>query len=117
MERWAVTAAHRKFGIGLNLRRTGPEAQAHSRYSSGIKLINCLGFGIPSISNEEAGYTEIGDGCTLYCDDNRDCGRLVAKLQTDADLYEALSRNALARGQDYSIDRAVAKYRALLTSL
>ena len=117
MSQTDVISAHRKIGIGLNLRSEHPDATAHAKLSSGIKLINCLGFGIPSISNTEAGYIEIGDGCTIYCDNNSECGRLISFLQDEPEYYATLAKNAAALGQEFTIGKTVERYRALLKSL
>ena len=61
-----IRQLYRRIGIGLNLRRRACGYEQHVASNSGIKLINCCGFGIASVSEPEPAYLEIGDGCTIF---------------------------------------------------
>jgi hypothetical protein len=134
-----VTRAFRQTGIGLNYRgkegvqkmvqsRIKPVYRKHSKrvandmsafhitINSGIKLINCIGYGIPSISDHEPAYGEFGEGCTIYSD-IRSCAKWVRALQNDNDLYMHLRKNCLAKASLFHIDAIVKRYRRLLLSL
>jgi hypothetical protein len=84
--------------------------------NSGIKLINCIGFGIPSISNDEPAYHEIGEDCTLFTDLEH-CADKVYQLQTDCQLYRAMRENCLHKASSFHISSIVCKYKALIKSL
>jgi len=141
MTRQDVVKAHRRIGIGLNFRnknaffeqawpsleqlaRTVKERRRmernmynfHLAVNSGIKLINCIGFGTPSISGDEPAYHEIGEECTIFTN-TRHCARWVKELKNDADLYLDLRKRCLRKASKYHIDVIVEKYRTLLKSL
>jgi len=88
----------------------------HLALNSGIKLINCLGFGIPSISTDEPAYREIGEECTLFSS-VRSCGKWIRKLQSEKDFYLEMRRRCLERARIFHIDNIVEKYKMLLKSL
>jgi hypothetical protein len=112
----AVWQAYRKTGVGLNLRIPGRKHEFHVAINSGIKLINCMGYGIPSISSDEPAYREFGDDCTIFSTP-KGCAKWVKALQSDDDLYHELRRNCLRRAPQFHIDSSVAKYQSLLQSL
>jgi hypothetical protein len=112
-----VISAHRRIGVGLNIRAKGLRKYAHHmEINSGIKLINCIGFGIPSISNDEPAYHEIGEDCTLFTDLEH-CADKVYQLQTDSQLYRAMRDNCLHKASSFHISSIVCKYKALIKSL
>lgn len=126
MQRPAVVAVHRKIGIGLNFRRKRSPvfAPAHQRLlgrfhveiNSGIKLINCLGFGTPSISEREPAYLEIAPDCTLFSTAQK-CAQWVRALQSDDALYLHYRAQCLEKAAAYHIDAIGEKYRKLFASL
>jgi hypothetical protein len=116
MNRETVASAYRKTGIGLNLRAQKEDTDFHAAISSGIKLINCIGFAIPSISGPEPSYTELGRDCTLFSPNN-DCSNLVHLLQNDDALYMQLRQNCIAAAPQFHIATIANKYRALIDSL
>jgi hypothetical protein len=139
MARAEVARSFRKTGIGLNFRgeaairdrvaltrhaATPEENQEYAKtlynfhvvINSGIKLINCLGFGLPSVSSGEPAYLEIGEGCTIFSD-LKDCAKWVRALQNDGDLYRDFRQRCLRRSKKFHIDAIAAKYRRLLESL
>ncbi len=116
MKRRDVASAYRSVGIGLNLRWPAPGAELHVSINSGIKLINCLGFGIPSVSADEPAYREIGGDCTLFATPDT-CVKWVRKLQTDKALYDRLRANCLRKADAYHIDSIAKRYRAFIQSL
>ncbi len=135
-----IIQVFRKTGISLNLRHVGDHphlrrvpAQSHLSatvkdrlakevlgfhvtVNSGIKLINSMGFGIPSISSDEPAYRELGPDCTIFST-VEDCSQWVAALQSDDALYNLLRDNCLRRAADFHITMIVKKYEALLKSL
>ena len=134
-----VVRVFRQTGIGLNLRggtlfrhpetRPAPAAtraarrrRARDRFdfhiaiNSGIKLINCIGFGVPSLSSDEPAYHEMGPDCTIFSN-LRDCPKWVRALQHDDDLYRELRRRCLRKSRRFHIDAIAEKYKMLLNSL
>jgi hypothetical protein len=111
-----VVDAYRQAGIGLNLRSSYNGAMEHSVLNAGIKLINCIGFGIPSISAMERPYKEIGDGCTIFTD-TIDCAHLVHRLRSDTSLYSEMRSNCIERAKSFHIEAIAQKYRALIAAL
>jgi hypothetical protein len=121
-----VVRTLRKIGIGLNFRNEGLWRDQrhpgklyydfHVALNSGIKLINCLGFGIPSISGDEPAYQEIGAGCTIFSS-QQDCAHWVRELQSNNRLYERLRRECLRNAAAFHLDAIAEKYRRLFQSL
>jgi hypothetical protein len=111
-----VVQMYRQTGIGLNLRAPKPSHDFHVAINSGVKLLNCLGFGIPSVSSEEPAYREFGEGCTIFSTPKR-CAKWVRELQNDDDLYFELRRKCLRRAPKFHRDAIAEKYRKLLESL
>jgi hypothetical protein len=134
-----VVKIFRQTGIGLNLRggkmfqnqppgpvQAGAARRGHRRprdqlnfhiaINSGIKLINCLGFGIPSISSDEPAYHEMGEDCTIFSN-LRDCAKWVRALQHDDDLYRDLRQRCLRKSRRFHIDVIAEKYRKFFSSL
>jgi hypothetical protein len=126
MDQQAVVAAHRKIGIGLNFRANRhlhfPDNHGrvlrnfHVAINSGIKLINCIGFGTPSISDDEPAYREIGSDCTIFSTRNK-CANWVRELQNNDDLYAQIRNKCLRRATKYHLSTVASKYRQLLHSL
>jgi hypothetical protein len=116
MTRAQVFRAYRQVGIGLNLRVGVPGSELHVSINSGIKLINCLGFGLPSVSADEPAYREIAEDCTLFARAET-CARQVRKLTLDNALYARLRSNCLRRAKDYHIDAIARRYRRFIASL
>lgn len=111
-----VRRIYRTIGIGLNLRRRGKNYEQHVASNSGIKLINCFGFGIASVSEPEPAYVEIGDGCTLFTT-LESAREDVLRLGRDSALRMRLRRAALARAGDFSLSRVAHLYRRFLERL
>ncbi len=136
-----VVQAFKRTGIGLNLRNreayfkeawsrrkpflgTARERRRleqdmfdfHLAVNSGIKLINCIGFGIPSVSSDEPAYREIGPDCTIFSTPRR-CAHWVRELQNDDKLYFSLRQRCLQKAQEYHIGAIAGKYRNLIDSL
>jgi hypothetical protein len=111
-----VADAYRRIGIGLNLRSKRPDSDFHAEINSGIKLINCIGFGIPSVSSDEPGYHEVGEDCTIFSDLD---GYLhwVHLLQNDEQLYHKIRQNCLRASSKFHISSILCQYCALIESL
>jgi hypothetical protein len=132
-DRWTreeVAAAYRQIGLAINYRHMGeiearflkdprdarPDAQVHVRLNSGVKLINCLGFGIPSVSPPEPAYLEFGAGCTVVSL-FEDFPKAVRDLSADREKYAALKARCLERAEEFHIDTIIRAYQKLLFSL
>lgn len=121
-----VVDALRKIGIGLNYRGGGPwtnpqhpaklQYDFHVALNSGIKLINCLGFGTPSVSADESAYREVGEDCTIFSDPSQ-CAHWVKELQINHALYGRLRKNCLQRSKRFHLDNIATEYKNLLQSL
>jgi hypothetical protein len=139
MSREDVVRAFRRTGIGLNLRgreslpgivlrRVGAMKarevkratvnlfNLHLAINSGIKLINCMGFGIPSVSDDEPAYHEIGEKCTIFCN-RKNCSKWVNALKADDSLYLEIRQRCLRKAKQFHIDTIANKYKTLLLSL
>ncbi len=130
MTREDVVRAYRTIGISLNLRRISndfdrfmrdpadvrPVVQNHILLNSGVKLINCLGFGIPSISSREPAYLEIAPECTAFTDLER-CGLDLATLQSDPERLAGMRQQCLEAGEQYHLDKIVDRYRQFIATL
>lgn len=112
----AVRAAYRDIGISVNLRRARPELATHLKYSSGIKLINAVGFGLPSISPDEPAYRELAPECTVFTTEKTWVADLE-QLQRDRVRREQLRAACARRADSFSLTRTVERYRAMLNSL
>lgn len=116
MSQREIIKLYLKMGISLNIRTEKYKNSVHVKLNSGIKLINCIGFGIPSISNEEPAYQEIGDGCTIFSDVGH-CNEWVQRLQNDALLYTHLRQACIAKAEQYHISTIAEQYKRLFESL
>jgi hypothetical protein len=117
-------------GIAINLRRLSlqgtvweklppdatPAPVRHIVLNSGMKLINCMGFGIPSVSGIEPAYLEIAPDCTIFTD-QLTCGEHVRQLATDESLYQKLRDRCIQEARRYSVDAVVGHYRDLISKL
>lgn len=115
MTRCDIEVAYRTIGIGLNLRTCVDEAYIHSLYSSGVKLINCIGFGIPSVSTDELAYREFGDACTLFTS-LKNARKTVEYLQGNPEAYESLRHQCIRSADQFHIDTIMQKYRNIIAS-
>jgi len=111
-----------KIGIGLNYRKNRPSHYPakyrklmhdfHIAINSGIKLINCIGFGTPSISADEPAYHEIGEKCTIISGVKK-CAYWVHALQNDRQFYAQLRKECTRRSGVFSIDAISLRYQRL----
>lgn len=105
--------------ILLNIRAltsiTSESVSEHIKINPGIKLINSIGFGVPSISNQEPAYLEIGPECTIFVKSSEECKNWVIRLQQDDDLYNKLRNNCILKAPQYSLSNIAKKYLDLLT--
>lgn len=116
MTRDEVEIAFRTMGIGLNLRADLPNVEIHLALNSGIKLINCIGFGVPSISALEPAYCEIDAGCTAFAT-NADFCVVLDKVKNDIEFRMFLKRNCIATADQYHLDVIAGKYASFLGKL
>jgi hypothetical protein len=116
----------REIGLSLNLRAESSWGNAkhpeklftdfHISINPGVKLINCIGFGIPSVSGDEPAYREIDDDCTIFSS-AADYVGWVKELQANDRLYNRLRKNCLKHAKDYHIDTIIGDYKKLFRSL
>jgi hypothetical protein len=111
-----IASAYRGAGIGLNLRARAEGYERHALLNSGIKLINCIGFGIPSVSEPEPSYLELGQGCTLFTD-LAGSAAAVEHLKRDDRDYLELSARCRDRAEYFHLDTVAAEYRKLIAAL
>lgn len=111
-----VVLAYRRIGISLNLRAEKEEAPFHICINPGLKLINCFGFGIPSISSDEPAYHEYGPDCTIFAE-LEEAAYWVDRLQRDQQLYMRYRERALAKFQEYHVRRIAEQYRRFLGAI
>jgi hypothetical protein len=111
-----VVKAHQKFGVGLNLRGLDKKSDFHIWINSGIKLINCIGFGLPSVSGDEPAYREFGGGCTIISS-MQECAKQVHLLQSNDALYAEMRQNCIRVAPQFNIETIAEKYRMMLGSL
>jgi hypothetical protein len=116
LERESVAAAYRGAGIGLNLRALRPGVRWHLALNSGIKLLNCLGFGIPSISCREPAHLEFGRGCTVFGSID-ETAALVVRLQSEPAWYDDLRAAAQERASRFHINSIAGIYRELFAGM
>jgi len=116
MTRSEVARAHLEFDIGLNLRAVRKKQESHINLNSGIKLINCIGFGLPSISSDEPAYHEFGSDCTLFTT-LENCGPSIHSLQNDEALYHKMRSNCIARAPQFHIETIANRYKHLIDSV
>jgi len=111
-----VVAAYRKIGISLNVRAPKEDAVFHARINPGVKLLNAVGFGIPSISTSEPAYKYYAPDCTVFAEPH-ECLEWVARLQKDGDLYMQLYSCAVKRASAFHITQVANLYLDLLKCL
>jgi hypothetical protein len=92
-----------------------PIPELHIKINSGMKLINCLGFGLPSVSSPEPAYIEVAPECTLFCD-GLDCMDAITTLQ-EPTIYNEFRRKCLQRAPEFHINEVIHSYTALFEQL
>ena len=111
-----IIAAYRQMGLSLNVRRRCKEAEFHVRINDGGKLINCMAFGIPSVSDNEPAYHEYGHACTLFAEP-QEVRDAVHTLQTDDKVYAELRSQGLEKARPFHLKRILPQYRELIQEL
>lgn len=107
---------YRQIGIGLNLRTKNNISANHAKFNTGIKLINCIGFGIPSVSSDEPAYREIGEDCTIFTD-LQGSAHWVQELQINDQLYLKIRNNCLLKASKYHVSSILKMYEEMIKSL
>lgn len=116
MNREEVAQCYRRIGIGLNIRSQTDRVYLHGLFNSGIKLINCIGFAIPSVSGFEPAYQEFGDGCTVFSGP-RDCALWVQQLQADDRIYNTMRERCIEQSERFHISTISQQYKNFIESL
>ena len=108
---------YRRADILVHHRNAGPARYVeHVRLNPGAKLINAIGYGLPSISPAEPAFEEIGVQCTILATSG-EVGRWVRELKRSTTLYDEIRGRCIARAPAYSLDRVAAQYADLLESI
>lgn len=111
---------YKEASILLNIRAqisvTSESASEHIRINPGIKLINSIGFAVPSISNREPAYFEIGPECTIFVNTTDECLHWISRLQKDDTLYNILRNNCIFKASKYSLPNIAKQYLDLFVS-
>ena len=111
----ALAEAYRSARVLVNLRRVERAQDVlHCRLASGIKLINAIGFGLPSLCPDEPAYREIGPDCMLLTD-AANIASTLDRLLGDPVLEQALRSNARARAELYHLDAIAERYARMLS--
>ncbi len=109
-----LAEAYRSARVLVNLRRVErPQDLLHCRLASGIKLVNAIGFGLPSLCSDEPAYREIGPDCMLLTD-TANMASTLDRLLRDPALEQALRSNARARAELYHLDAIAERYARML---
>jgi len=117
-EREHVATCYRSSGLLLNTRLQSEATVSHVKFNSGIKLINAIGFAIPSISLCEPAYVEIAESkdCTVFSEEANVVSD-VLELLANSERYRQLQQQCLSLSEEYHIDTIVRRYRRKLASL
>jgi len=114
--RQQIAENYRSIGLGLNVRHSGPGFRRHLALNSGIKLINCIGFGLPSVSHPEPAYREIGPQCTSFANTSN-LADAIDHLQHDEAAYQRMRSHCLSLAEQFHIDHISQQYKQLLAQL
>jgi len=91
--------------IGINFRGKKLDTDDHIKINPGVKAINFMGFGVPSLSPQnEPAYQEWGSDGTIYCAEV-ELIRFVQKLLDDKEYYKKWSNKAFLKGKEFHIDK------------
>jgi hypothetical protein len=113
-----LDAMYRKTDIALNFRSPN-SADSSQRYkqhiaiNGGIKLVNCIGYGVPSVSSPEPSYLELGEDFTVFAT-HEQCKEAVDRLVGDDDLYRRIRTNCIRKAQECSLQAVAEKYRQVI---
>lgn len=108
-----IIATYRNMGLAVNARRETEGTSLHIDLNDGGKLLNCFGFGIPSVSYQEPAYAEFGDGATIFCTAET-VVEVIRSLIGDEPLRARLSEEAFERGRPFHIAKIAPRYKELL---
>lgn len=111
-----IDSFYRKAGILLNNREKRKGYNYHININSGIKLINSIRYGIPSLTGNEPWVDEIGAGCTLVTENN-EIDEAVRILQNDDDVYNMLRMECIKNQDKYSDENIKKQYETFFNSL
>ena len=111
-----IATIYRKTSIMVNMRCNPRENQFYIRVNPGIKLINCIGFGIPSISEPEPAYLEHAPECTIFST-LQDLPYWISRLEKDKQLYSRLRDNCIKSANKFSLKNVIKYYRNFILSL
>jgi hypothetical protein len=115
-----IRARYADADVLINARRfdyaTAPAYFLHTALNAGIKVINAVGYGLPSVTEWEPWIDEIGVGCTIACAAGE--GPAVARrLLQDRAQYEALRARCLERASAYALSSIASRYQRVLEEI
>jgi len=99
---------------GINYRF--PFNQLHLDLNSGVKLLNFMSYGVPSISDYEPAYLELAPECTIFSTLN-DLPEISKELQGNNDLYNKIRNTCLQYRDKFHINNIIKEYKKLFDSL
>lgn len=108
-----ITNLFRDAGTILNFRRRRPGARFHAAINSVVKLLNCVGFGIPSVSNDKPAYRELAPTCTLFSSDAESFD-MIRDLYADKYMWNDMRHACLAIADRFSIETVAERYQAVI---
>lgn len=88
----------------------------HTILNSGMKVINAVGFGIPSVTEWEPWVAEVAPGCSLICAPG-DAVRTARELLQNGEMYETLRKRCLDAAVMYSLDAVAKMYLQALANM
>jgi hypothetical protein len=108
-----VVEYYKNLDIQISFRPTHERDQAFLRHMNCLKLSNAGSFGIPTISYPEPAYVAEWKNECLWADTMGEVIRKVKRLRDEPNLYAEMAARALAKAEEYHIDRIAPLYRAL----
>jgi hypothetical protein len=108
-----VVEYYKNLDIQISFRPTHERDQAFLRHMNCLKLSNAGSFGIPTISYPEPAYVAEWKNECLWADTMGEVIRKVKRLRDEPNLYSEMAARALAKAEEYHIDRIAPLYQAL----
>jgi hypothetical protein len=114
--RFLIEKAYRQTDVLLNVRTQDEETAFHVSINPGVKLINAIGFGLPSVSFPEPAFLEIGGDVTIFCGENNILDT-VRSIGNDQSTRALLRENCRAIADRYHLEKICAEYVQLFERL
>ncbi len=107
-----IIKKYRESDVLLNFRNLNMNPDYINRHlvlNGGMKVINAMAYGIPSISSNEPVLHEVGEGCTIFSTFDK-CEEDLNILLNDKKLYSSIRKKCLDRAEDFSIENISKKF-------